>query len=567
MIRHPNSLKKVVTGGSDHILLWKGYNQLEFHSKVENSTKELKLEDETITDVVSGYCTYLILTKSGRVFCLGKNNTYKSIPLSDPKNCTFDTPRLVKFFQSKKNYNKIVDIAMGYSSCYFVCEDGKLYGSGSNMGGRLGILGEERYQTPQYITKNVSRVFSGAHGLAQFHITRDNELFVSGKNSNGQLGLNNTIRMKIPKRVTALDFEPRDIADITTGQNHSILLTNKGHIYSCGQANSNGHPEEKTIFTKIPTFKDKLVAKYAMGEYQQLVLTSDNELYGWGFRGNSPTKQHTLDVRGNLQPIKIDLPNLASVSVNTIALACGSNASFIYNVSGSSILQDFQDFFKSEKFTDLILGIGTNKIKCHQLLIKLRTNLIIKKIIDFFLDKEKKEIKNFLKWIYFDQINDDKLLKQTFDSLNLTYPPESSLKQDLLKLYSDEDSMDFSILIKNEDEDDEDDDEEEEEEESFEEIPVHKFILLARSGLFREMFDNINEKEESGSVKDYSGKSIESLEVLIKYFYTDKIELTADHDPVLIVEELEDAVEYYQLNENSNLLHQLDEIKKNNNLK
>ncbi|KAJ6250059.1 hypothetical protein M0813_16431 [Anaeramoeba flamelloides] len=73
------------------------------------------------------------------------------------------------------------------------------------------------------------------------------------------------------------------------------------------------------------------------------------------------------------------------------------------------------------------------------------------------------------------------------------------------------------------------------------------------------MFENIT--EESKSVKDYSGKSIESIEILIKYFYTEKIELTADHDPLLIIEELEDSIEYYQLNENSNILSQLNEIK------
>ncbi|KAJ3426005.1 hypothetical protein M0812_28452 [Anaeramoeba flamelloides] len=112
----------------------------------------------------------------------------------------------------------------------------------------------------------------------------------------------------------------------------------------------------------------------------------------------------------------------------------------------------------------------------------------------------------------------------------------------------DDDSKDFKILVKIEYEQDEeeDNDEEEVEEENYEEIPEHKFILLARSGLFREMFDYVNEKDNTNKVQDYTNKSIKSLKILIKYFYTNSIELTTDQDPKLIVEELSDAVEYYQ---------------------
>ncbi|KAJ3425990.1 kelch-like protein [Anaeramoeba flamelloides] len=97
---------------------------------------------------------------------------------------------------------------------------------------------------------------------------------------------------------------------------------------------------------------------------------------------------------------------------------------------------------------------------------------------------------------------------------------------------------------------------------NYEEIPVHKFILLARSGLFMEMFDNVNEKDNLNKVQDYSNKSIESLEILIKYFYTNSIEMTADQDPKLIVDELSDAVEYYQLNAQWNFESELLKIKK-----
>ncbi|KAJ3439309.1 erad-associated e3 ubiquitin-protein ligase component-related [Anaeramoeba flamelloides] len=92
-------------------------------------------------------------------------------------------------------------------------------------------------------------------------------------------------------------------------------------------------------------------------------------------------------------------------------------------------------------------------------------------------------------------------------------------------------------------------------------IPVHQLILQARSNIFRGMFLNIN--DHKGQVGDYTGKSYKTLQILIKFLYYDSIfneEMNGK-----IVEELQDAVDYYQLNENSYLLYQLNELQNNKN--
>ncbi|KAJ6230952.1 hypothetical protein M0813_06279 [Anaeramoeba flamelloides] len=76
------------------------------------------------------------------------------------------------------------------------------------------------------------------------------------------------------------------------------------------------------------------------------------------------------------------------------------------------------------------------------------------------------------------------------------------------------------------------------------------------------MFDYVNEKYNTNKVQDYTRKSIKSVEILIKYFYTDSIELTANENPELIVDELSDAVEYYQLNDQCDFESELLKIKK-----
>ncbi|KAJ3425854.1 btb/poz domain-containing protein [Anaeramoeba flamelloides] len=203
-----------------------------------------------------------------------------------------------------------------------------------------------------------------------------------------------------------------------------------------------------------------------------------------------------------------------------------------------------------------------NQIPVHKALLECRTKLTIDQIQNkLFGEKSinKEQTLSFLKWIYYDEISDIGKLEQTFNLLQLTFPPsvDNTLEKDIAQLYKDDDSKDFKILVKIEDEEND-----EEEEDKYEEIPVHKFILLARSGLFRAMFDYVNEKENINKVQDYTNKSIESLEILIKYFYTNSIGLKTNQDPKLIVDELSDAVEYYKLNDQCNFEFELNNIKK-----
>ncbi|KAJ3436095.1 btk-binding protein-related [Anaeramoeba flamelloides] len=345
-IKNANKVRKIVSGNRHNCLIWKGINNLEFYdATTRNQKKSFTIENEEIKDIQSGYLTYLILTKSGKVFSLAQDFFNCEVPLSDPESSNYEKIRPVPFFNKKENNRKVETFAMVGWSNYFVCKDGRLGDGTSNQSKNLPVL----------IFENVTRVFGGVHGY-------------------------------------------------------------EGKTYGCGRAGSNGFTQDKSTFTEIEELKNKKVVEYFGGKSISLALTNENELFGWGFDSDN----HPTDQYGDI----------------------------------------------------------------------------------------------------------------------MIYKPH------LHDLFNDEDSKDFTLLIKN----DEDEDE-------YEEIPVHKIILLTRSGLFREMFENIT--EESKSVKDYSGKSIESIEILIKYFYTEKIELTADHDPLLIIEELEDSIEYYQLNENSNILIQL----------
>ncbi|KAJ6244941.1 regulator of chromosome condensation [Anaeramoeba flamelloides] len=545
-IKNANKVRKIVSGYNQNCLIWKGTNNLEFHQ--ENSEpKSFTIENEEIKDIQSGYQTYLILTKSGKVFSLAQSCPYCEVPLSDPESSTFEKIRPVPFFNKKENNRKVETFAMVGWSNYFVCKDGRLGDGTSNQAKNIPIL----------IFENVTRVFGGVQGYCFFFTTKNNELYACGANSEC-LGIGNSINQKSPVKVP--NWKAEDILFLQTNDNYSTLITKEGKTYGCGRVGSNGFTQNKSTFTEIEELKNKKVVEYFGGTKISLALTNENELFGWGFETNN----HPTDQYGNIRiqtPHKFNLPEIYQNNPSIkLKITCGTHCVYLYPSYNNCLIQDFQKLFESEIFCDSKLSLNENtQIPIHKIIVESRTNLQISTIEDL-LNKEsfsKQEILLFLKWVYFDEITNVDLLKQIFNSLNLSYPPKNTFQKDLHDLFNDEDSKDFTLLIKNDDEDEEEDEDDEEDE--YEEILVHKIILLTRSGLFREMFENIT--EESKSVKDYSGKSIESIEILIKYFYTEKIELTADHDPLLIIEELEDSIEYYQLNENSNILSQLNQIK------
>ncbi|KAJ6245130.1 regulator of chromosome condensation [Anaeramoeba flamelloides] len=538
-IKNANKVRKIVSGNNHNCLIWKGINNLEFYG-ANFESKSFTIENEEIKDIQSGYKTYLILTKSGNVFSFAENWFNCEIPLSDPKSSNFKKIRPVPFFNKKENNRKVETFAMVGWSNYFVCKNGRLGDGTSNESKNLPVL----------IFENVTRVFGGVQGYAFFFTTKNNELFVAGSSQGGNLGTGNNDEQKSPVKIP--NWKADDILDLQTNDNHSILITKEGKTYGCGLAGYNGFTQNKSTFTEIEELKNKKVVEYFGGTRISLALTNENELFGWGF----DTDNHPTDQYGNtmiLKPHKFNLPEIFQNNPSIkLKITCGTHCIYLYPSSNNYLIQDFQKLFESKIFCDSKLSLNENiQFPIHKIIVESRTNLQISTIEDL-LNKEsfsKQEILLFLKWVYFDEITNVELLKRIFNSLNISYPPKNTFQKDLHDLFNDEDSKDFTLLIKNDDED----------EEEYEEIAVHKIVLLTRSGLFREMFENTT--EESKSVKDYSGKSIESIEILIKYFYTGKIELTADHDIQLIIEELEDSIEYYQLNENSNILSQLNQIK------
>ncbi|KAJ5073627.1 speckle-type poz protein [Anaeramoeba ignava] len=124
---------------------------------------------------------------------------------------------------------------------------------------------------------------------------------------------------------------------------------------------------------------------------------------------------------------------------------------------------------------------------------------------------------------------------------------EAGIQNDLLNLYSEKiTKKDFGIICNDSSE-----------------IKVHKLILITRSNLFRGMFLNV--QDDSNTVRDYSGKSKETLEQLIHYFYFGEFDLDSIQNPEKLIQEYEDIEDFYQLSEFNPMNNRLKEIERNKN--
>ncbi|KAJ6246188.1 ankyrin repeat [Anaeramoeba flamelloides] len=96
-------------------------------------------------------------------------------------------------------------------------------------------------------------------------------------------------------------------------------------------------------------------------------------------------------------------------------------------------------------------------------------------------------------------------------------------------------SMNFEIIVKNVP------------------IKVHKEILFTRSKLFKDMFLNLGQMD---SIVDYSGFDVQTIKILIEFLYTESIPKNLSMDTL---NQLHEAVDYFQLSRNSFLYYLIDE--------
>ncbi|KAG8227165.1 hypothetical protein J437_LFUL001709, partial [Ladona fulva] len=109
-------------------------------------------------------------------------------------------------------------------------------------------------------------------------------LILKGKNDKGQLGHGDTVRRDTPEEVAALKDEV--IVGAACGRNHTLLLTDQGTVYSCGDNKmgqcgvGNQHP---TITTPTQlSYKGPPIVKVDCGGEFSMILDCKGSLFSFG---------------------------------------------------------------------------------------------------------------------------------------------------------------------------------------------------------------------------------------------------------------------------------------------
>ena len=126
------------------------------------------------------------------------------------------------------------------------------------------------------------------------------DVYTFGYNENGQLGIGTKDNVSIPTKVNI-----SGIMQISAGKNQTIILGNQKLLYSTG-SNSNGQlgigiKDDKLLFTAITKVDDFM--SISCGNTYNVAIKSDGDVYGWGdyYHGLQAVKTKT----NSRIPIKI----------------------------------------------------------------------------------------------------------------------------------------------------------------------------------------------------------------------------------------------------------------------
>jgi alpha-tubulin suppressor-like RCC1 family protein len=176
----------------------------------------------------------------------------------------------------------IIAVAAGEFHSSIITDNG-LFMFGKNTIGQLGCGKDTYTHLPIYntfISHKIKKVsLGGDHTLL---LTENRELYAFGLNIFGQLGLSNFNSTDKPIKV---EIEDICITNISAGAQHSMILSNKGNVFTCGFAGSYalGFTSDKDIntFTKVHISKGR-VTNLATGVYHSGFILDEEKLYLFG---------------------------------------------------------------------------------------------------------------------------------------------------------------------------------------------------------------------------------------------------------------------------------------------
>ncbi|XP_034976350.1 secretion-regulating guanine nucleotide exchange factor isoform X3 [Zootoca vivipara] len=172
-----------------------------------------------------------------------------------------------------------------------------LFAWGANSYGQLGLGHKEDVLLPQAIKelpcsqKNITSITGG--GGHSVIVTDTGELFLCGQNKDGQLGLGHTEDVEHFTLCISLSGCP--VVQVACGWDFTIILAGNGQVLSCGSHSFGqlGVPHASggnAVPQKIKTIQDKVV-NVAAGLRHAVAVTENGSVFQWGVGMASQAKR------------------------------------------------------------------------------------------------------------------------------------------------------------------------------------------------------------------------------------------------------------------------------------
>ena len=293
-----------------------------FTNKVtENLTIYAVWEKEPVKQMALGNEHTLILTSNNKLYVSG-NNQYGQLGLGDNEKRSTLTEVSSDYYNNKT----IKQIAAGVNHSLILTEDGEVYAFGRNDKGQLGLGDRNDRNVPtklnssNYDNKKIIQVSIGAaHSLI---LTEDGKIYSFGDNSTGQLGLGNVLGKIVPTKIDSSHYGNKKIVQVIAGGAHSFILTEDGEVYAFGNNGFGrlglGDSNIRKVPTKIDSshYGNKKIVQVIAGGAHSFVITEDNDIYVFGYNGNGQLGLN--DTVNRDIPTKLDSTNYDNKTITQI---------------------------------------------------------------------------------------------------------------------------------------------------------------------------------------------------------------------------------------------------------